>query len=149
MMEMSRFLYEKSVSYKRHLIIPFVFGIADGNYIYSYKLLSDIGHKSEFHKADNPAGIFSGALNDIIQIAKEHLDQTVDVVDTVDNFKGRYTYRNSLIVISQVAGKYFYDHYPADKLNNIAAPKLFESEQDCINWVKQGIDRSYIKQLQQ
>lgn len=42
---MSRLLYEKSVSYKGYLIIPFVFGIANSQSIYSYKLLSELGLK--------------------------------------------------------------------------------------------------------
>jgi hypothetical protein len=48
-----------------------------------------------------------------------------------------------LIVIHEGAGKYFYDHYKPEELNNVAAPKLFKSESDCISWIKQGLDRSH------
>ncbi len=45
---MNRLLYEKSVSYKGHLIIPFIFGKADSEAIYSYKLLSELDEKENF-----------------------------------------------------------------------------------------------------
>lgn len=45
---MSRLLYESSVSYKGYLIIPFVFNQVDGNDIYSYKLLAEIGYRSRY-----------------------------------------------------------------------------------------------------
>jgi hypothetical protein len=141
---MSRLLYEKSVSYKGHLIIPFIFGVADSKSIYSYKLLSEFGHKGKFHKAENPAGIYSNSSNSIIAIAREHLDNNSDVVTTIDYFKYRYTYRENLIIVHETAGKYFYDHYKAEDSNNVAAPKLFNSEYECISWIKQGLDRSSI-----
>ena len=137
---MSRLLYEKSVSYKGHLIIPFVFAIADANPIYSYTLLSELGHPGKFHKSENPAGNYSGSIEGIIDVAKSHLDVNSDVVSSSDNFKCRYTYRHNLIIIYEVAGKYFYDHYKPDSLNNVAAPKIFKSETECINWLKQGLD---------
>ena len=140
---MNRLLYEKSVSYKGHLIIPFVFGMADGESIYSYKLLSELGHKGKFHKSENPSGIYSDSSDSIIDIAKEHLDKNLDIGTSVDYFKCRYTYRDNLIVIHEGAGKYFYDHYKPEELNNVAAPKLFKSESDCISWIKQGLDRSH------
>lgn len=139
---MSRFLYEKSVSYQGHLIIPLIFGIVDSSCIYSYTLLSELGHKGKFHKAENPATIYSNSLDEIINVAKAHLDENSDIVNSLDLFKIRYTYQDNLIIISNLSGKYFYDHYPPDQLNNIAAPKIFQSEIDCINWVKQGLDRS-------
>lgn len=138
---MKRLIYENSVSHRGHLIVPFVFGMADGYSIYSYKLLSDLGHKGKFHKSENPAGIYSGGIASLIEIAKEHLDRHTDVLSQVDYFKYRYTYRHNLIIIYQQCGKYFYDHYPPDSLRNLAAPKLFLSEQACINWIKQGLDR--------
>jgi hypothetical protein len=141
---MSRLLYDKSVSYKGHLIIPFVFGVADGQSIYSYKLLSELGHKGKFHKSENPNGIYSNSVEGIIAIAKEHLDETSDVVSREDYFNRRYTYRNNLIIINEASGKYFYDHYKPDSLNNIAAPKIFKSEHECMSWIKQGLDRSHI-----
>lgn len=143
---MSRFLYEKSVSYKGHLIIPFVFGIVDGNPIYSYVLLSELGHKGKFHKSENPVGMYSCSISDIIDIAKSHLDDNSDVVTEGDYFKSRYTYRCDIIITYKLADKYFYDHYKNDSLNNVAAPRLFASEQECITWVKEGLDRSHINE---
>lgn len=137
---MSRLLYEKSVSYQGYLIIPFVFGKADNYEIYSYKLLSEIGHKSKFHKAENPAEIYGSSISNIIAIAKEHIDQNSELVSQGDSFKSRYIYRHNLIIVFQEGGKYFYDHYPPELLNNIAAPKLFKSEYECLNWIKQGLD---------
>ncbi|MEH2287952.1 hypothetical protein [Nostoc sp.] len=143
---MSRLLYEKSVSYKGYLIIPFVFGKADNYEIYSYKMLSEIGHRSEFHKAENPAQIYGGEVSNIIDIAKEHIDQNSESVHLGDSFKSRYVYRNNLIIIFQEGDKYFYDHYPPELLNNIAAPKLFKSEYECLNWIKQGFDGRHVRQ---
>ncbi|MGB7444003.1 MAG: hypothetical protein WA919_23305 [Coleofasciculaceae cyanobacterium] len=139
---MSRLIYEKSSSYQGHLIIPFVFAMIDSKSIYSYKLLSELGHKGKFHKIENPAGICSNKLDIIIDIAKEFLDENSDVVNSADVFKRRYTYCHNLIIVHEESGKYFYDHYKQDNLNNIAAPKIFASEQECLNWVKQGLDRS-------
>ncbi|MBW4615366.1 MAG: hypothetical protein KME21_19235 [Desmonostoc vinosum HA7617-LM4] len=140
---MSRLLYESSVSYKGYLIIPFVFGKADNYEIYSYKLLSAMGQKSQFHKAENPAEIYGSSPSNIIDIAKEHIDKYADFVIEGDNFKSRYIYHNNLIVVFQENGKYFYDHYPPELLNNIAAPKLFKSEYECLNWIKQGLDKRH------
>jgi hypothetical protein len=141
---MSRLLYENSISYKGHLIIPFIFEIADRQVIYSYKLLSELGHRGKFHKSENPAGIYSNSIDNIIDVAREHLDKESDIVSNVEYFKRRYTYQNNLIIIYEGAGKYFYDHYKPEALNNVAAPKIFKSEQDCINWIKQGVDHSNI-----
>lgn len=141
---MNRLLYEKSVSYKGHLIIPFIFGAADEKSIYSYKLLSELGHKGKFNKAENPAAIYSDSSDSIIAIAKEHLDNYSDVGTSIDYFKCRYTYRDNLIIVHAAGGKYFYDHYKPEELNNVAAPKLFNSEYECISWIKQGLDRSSI-----
>ncbi len=141
---MSRLLYEKSVSYKGYLIIPFVLGTVNGQVMYSYRLLSELGHKGKLHKAENPTGICSNSIDSIIDIAKEYLDKKSDIRSRVDYFKQRYIYHNNLIIINEGAGKYFYDHYNADTLNNIAAPKLFESEQDCIDWIRQRLERSLI-----
>lgn len=135
-------LYEKSISYQGHLIIPFNFGRVDEQLIYSYKLLSELSYKGKLHKSDNPAGIYSSSIDSIIDIAKEHLDTNSDVVNNLDYFKCRYTYRHNLIIIYEESGKYFYDHYKPDSLDNVAAPKIFKSEQDCISWIKQGLDHS-------
>ncbi|AFZ26820.1 hypothetical protein Cylst_4759 [Cylindrospermum stagnale PCC 7417] len=143
---MSRLLYENSVSYKGYLIIPFVFGTADNHEIYSYKLLAEIGHKSQFHKADNPAKVYGSSINNIVDIAKEHIEQHSDFVSQGDSFKSRYVYRHNLIIVFQEGGKYFYDHYPPELLNNIAAPKLFTSEYECLNWIQQGLLGRHIKQ---
>jgi hypothetical protein len=144
---MSRLLHEKSVSYKGYLIIPFLFGKADNYEIYSYRLLSEIGHKSQFHKVENPAGICGNSINNIVDIAKEHIDKHSEFSHQGDNFKSRYIYRNNLIIVFQEAGKYFYDHYPPELLNNIAAPKLFKSEYECLSWIKQGLDGRYTRQI--
>ncbi|WP_017653718.1 hypothetical protein [Fortiea contorta] len=143
---MSRLLYESSVSYKGYLIIPFVFGKADSYEIYSYKLLSEIGYKSQFHKADNPAGIYGNSINNIVEIAKEHIDKNSKFVSQEDRFKSRFIYRHNLIIVFQEGGKYFYDHYPPELLNNIAAPKLFKSKYECINWIKEGLEGRYTRQ---
>ncbi|MBW4646152.1 MAG: hypothetical protein KME23_24695 [Goleter apudmare HA4340-LM2] len=143
---MSRLIYESSVSYKGYLIIPFVFGKADNYEIYSYKLLSETGYKSHFHKSENPAEIYGNSINNIIEIAKEHIDKNAEFVSKGDGFKSRYIYRNNLIIVFQEGGKYFYDHYPPELLNNIAAPKLFKSEFECLNWIKQGFEGRYTRQ---
>lgn len=139
---MSRLLYENSVNYKGHLIIPFVFGIVDGQHIYSYHLLSELGSKGKFQNVKNPAGIYSSSIDSIIDVAKEHLDEHSDVVFSQNIFKSRYTYRLNLIIIYGMSRRFFYDHYPPEELRNIAAPKLFKSEMDCMNWVKEGLDRA-------
>ena len=137
---MSRLLYEKSVSEQGYLIIPFIFGRVDDQIIYSYTLLSELGHQGKFHKLENPVGICSSSIDGIIKVAKEHLSENSDVAAQDDYFKCRYTYRDNLIIVYQQNGKYFYDHYPPEKLNNIAAPKIFLSERECLNWIKQGLD---------
>ncbi|MBW4630800.1 MAG: hypothetical protein KME30_02505 [Iphinoe sp. HA4291-MV1] len=143
---MSRLLYENSVSYKGYLIIPFVFSTIHNHDIYSYKLLSEISHKSQFHKTENPAEIYGSSIESIADIAKEHIEKHSDFVSHGDSFKFRYVYRNNLIIVFQEAGKYFYDHYPSDSLNNIAAPKLFSSEYECLRWIKQGMDGLHMQQ---
>lgn len=142
-----RFLYENSVSYQGHLVIPFLLEKLEVDQIYSYTLLSDLGHKSQFHKVDNPAQVYSNSVLNIIELAKQHLEMYSDINTKLDYFKNRYTYDNNLIIIHEQGGKYFYDHYPPEQLNNIAAPKLFKSEIDCINWVKTGLERNHIQQI--
>ena len=142
-----RFLYENSVSYQGHLIIPFLLKKLEIEPIYSYTLLSDLGYKGQFHKVDNPAQVYSNSVSNIIELAKQHLETHSDINSKIDYFKNRYTYYYNLIVIHEQVGKYFYDHYPPEQLNNIAAPKLFKSESDCINWVKTGLERNYLNKL--
>jgi hypothetical protein len=143
---MSRLIYEQSVSYEGYLIVPFVFGKADNYEIYSYKLLSELGSKSRFHKKDNPAQIYGNSTDNILQIAKEHIDNNLEFVSQGDYFKSRYIYKHNLIIVFQEGGKYFYDHYAPDSLNNIAAPRIFKSEYDCLNWIREGLQERYIRQ---
>lgn len=146
---MSRLLYEKSVSFHGHLIIPFICVITDVNALYSYRLLSELGHKGKFNKLENPAKTYANSVDSIIAVAKEHLAQNLDVISNVDYFKSRYTYRHNLIIIYEGAGKYFYDHYKPEELDNVAAPKIFSSEQECINWIKQGLDHDFPRVTQE
>ncbi|MDJ0705652.1 MAG: hypothetical protein QNJ46_20495 [Leptolyngbyaceae cyanobacterium MO_188.B28] len=144
---MNRLLYEKSVSYKGFLIIPSVYRRLSGETLYTYRLLADIGHKSSLHQADNSAGLYSSAIEGIVKIAKAHLNTQPPGTELtnqygVDHFKHRYTYRHNLIIVAEAGGKIFYDHYPPFELRNIAAPRIFTSPQDCMQWVKQGLDRN-------
>ncbi|MBE9177687.1 hypothetical protein IQ268_03720 [Oculatella sp. LEGE 06141] len=138
---MNRLLYEHSTFCRGYLIIPFQYGQADSQAIYSYRLLSEIGHKGHFHTATNPAKLYSDSIDGILQIARDDLTQFSDSDSYDDYFKRRYTYRDNLIIVIEAAGTFFYDHYPPTELTNIAAPKLFESEAECLNWIRQGIDR--------
>lgn len=142
---MARLLYEESVSFRGFLIIPFAYSRLNGEIIYTYCLLADVGHKSSLHQADNPAGVYSSTIAGIIKIAKGHLNTHppgTEFTDQygVDHFKHRYTYRNNLIIVAEAQGKVFYDHYPPFELRNIAAPRIFISQQDCMQWVKRGFD---------
>ncbi|MTJ28842.1 hypothetical protein [Aphanizomenon sp. UHCC 0183] len=137
---MNRLLYESSVAYKGYLIIPFVFGKVDDYEIYSYKLLAEVGHKSRFHGSENPAAMYSNTVTNIVDIAKEHIDLNMDFVSQGDFFQSRYVYRHNLIIVYQRNSRCYYDHYAPDSLTNIAAPKLFSSPYECLNWVQQGLD---------
>ncbi len=139
---MNRFLYESSVSHRGYLIIPFGTGSVNDKKIYSYQLLCELGNRGKFHQFENPAELYSSSIEKLIAVAKKHLDQFSDILSQVDYFQSRYTYRDDLIIIHHEARKYFYDHYKPDSLKNIAAPKIFKSEQECITWVKAGLDRS-------
>ena len=136
-----RFLYEKSVTYQECLIIPFVYSYVDRQNIYSYSLLSEQGYTSILHQAENPAKLYSNQLQKIIAIAKQHLDSQV-TLEGSRYFRQRYTYNHNLIIIHQEANKCFYDHYAPTKLTNIAAPKIFNSTQECIEWVRSRLERS-------
>lgn len=138
---MNRLLYEKSVSYKGHLIVPFMLGRLGSFTIYSYKLLSEKGYTSHLHESDNLSGVCSNSLEDILKIAQQNLDEKIISYLGLDHFQERYIYQNSLIILHHQSGKYFYDHYPPEQLINIAAPKLFISANDCLSWIKQGLDQ--------
>jgi hypothetical protein len=138
---MNRLLYEKSVSYKGHLIVPFILGRIGCETIYSYKLLSEKGYTSPVHESDNLSGICSNSLEDIVKIAQQNLDEKIISYLGLDHFRERYVYHNNLIILHNQSGKYFYDHYPPEQLTNIAAPKLFISANDCLSWIKQGLDQ--------
>lgn len=142
---MSRFLYEKSLSYQGNLIIPFLFTRVGGEMIYSYALLSEKGYKSELHKAKNPSGICSNNLKEIIEIAQEHINRYGKSSTIYDYFQQRYTYQNHLIILHQEQDKCFYDHYLPHELINIAAPTLFLDPDDCMAWVKQRLDRHRVR----
>jgi hypothetical protein len=142
-MKEGRYLYEKSVSYQGHLIIPFVRSRVNRQPVYSYALLAELGHKGLFDQAENPNQLYSCHLKRVIEIAQKHLEDFFGVVKSPhDYFQNRYTYRHNLIIVHEEMGKFFYDHYLPKVLKNIAAPKIFESETECIDWVKQGIDRN-------
>ena len=144
-----RLLYEKSISYRGHLIIPFRFATASHvreEPLYSYVLLSELGLEGPLHQAENPGGLCTDSPPRIETIAQEYLDTHVASNPKTDYFKNRYIYRDNLIIIFEMGGKYFYDHYPPSELHNIAAPKIFTSEQDCIDWIKDGMDRIHVDQ---
>lgn len=142
-MIINRFIYKNSVSHQGYLIIPYVLAIAPKNYpIYSYKLLSELGHKGNFHIGENPTGLYTNSIEKIIKVAQSHLSENSDVEHYDDYFKLRYIYNDDLIIIHQEGDKFFYDHYKPDNLTNIAAPKIFQSEYECINWIKAGLDQA-------
>lgn len=141
-MAMSRLLYERSVGYKGHLIIPFVYASIDVDRIYSYRLLSELGYQGKWNFAENPAGIYSSKINGIVEIAREHLDKNSDVLRPLDIFKPRYTYRDHLVIIYGADTRFFYDHYPPEELTNIAPHRFFKSEVECMKWIEEGLNRS-------
>lgn len=137
----SPFLYSQSVCYRGHLIIPFEQQRLMGHRIYAYGLLSELGHRGQLHRRINPAQLHSSNIDGIIDIACDHLDNAQAEPDSgLDAFARRYIYRNNLIVVSESRNKFFYDHYPPLELRNIAAPRVFSSEQECLSWIKLGLD---------
>ena len=148
---MKRLLYEYSAAHRGHLIIPFMLGTIGEETVYSYKLLSELGHRGNFHKAENPWGLCVSVANQeepyspssIIDVAKEFLDESSDIKHDCGYFNRRYTYCNHLVIIIQAADRWFYDHYPPEDLNNIAAPKTFNTEHECLTWIQQGLNRNY------
>lgn len=170
----SPFLYDQAISAQNYLIIPFQYGRVGGYPIYSYGMLSAFGHRGAFHQATNPARLYSGSPSGILEIAQEHLAQTLIVVRSEDPprrdgirrfqaklaqaqrfahrpeewgdrgpdpFYHRYTYRGHLMIISELRGRYVYNHYLPYELRNIAAPKLFASASECLTWIKLGIEQ--------
>ncbi|MEO0375138.1 MAG: hypothetical protein AAF329_11055 [Cyanobacteria bacterium P01_A01_bin.17] len=136
-----QFLYEHSVIHQSYLIVPFAYGTVAGVVVYSYCLLSLVTNQAPLHRRKNPADRYTETLEGIIEIAKDHLDKNPQAEQPLSYYQRHYVYRHNLIIISAIGSKVFYDHYPPNHLNNIAAPKIFASEQDCIHWVKQGLDR--------
>ncbi|MEC4805839.1 MAG: hypothetical protein SAJ72_16425 [Jaaginema sp. PMC 1080.18] len=146
---MTKFLYTQSLSHRGYLIIPFEFAKFDQEMVYSYILLSDKGYKGSFHKAKNPAQLYSSNLEEIIAIAQTHLDEKTEESHDIDYFRQRYVYRENLLILHEEAGKCFYDHYPPNELRNIAAPKLFYTARECLSWVKRGLDRNVLSKPMQ
>ncbi|NJM76790.1 MAG: hypothetical protein HC852_14620 [Acaryochloridaceae cyanobacterium RU_4_10] len=136
-----RYLYEKLAFHYGYLVIPFKCGMISGSDLYSYQLLCAFERQGHFHKAVNSTEEVAVSVERSIAIAQSFLAQHSDLPSAADYVQQRYVYQGNLILISEIAGKYFYDHYPPDRLTNLAAPRLFETEADCIAWVKQGIDR--------
>ncbi|WP_404787055.1 hypothetical protein [Altericista sp. CCNU0014] len=139
-----RYLYEKLAFYYGYLAIPFQCGMISGSDLFSYQLLCAYERQGQFQRAVNPTEEYAGSVERIMAIARAFLETHSDLRDAPSYEQQRYVYQNNLILIAQIAGKYFYDHYPPDSLNNLAAPKLFEDERACIDWVKQGIDRLHL-----
>ncbi|MGK7908197.1 MAG: hypothetical protein AB4040_13360 [Synechococcus sp.] len=144
---MERYLYEKSVAHRGFLIIPFLAGNLSGRSLYSYVLLAGYGYQHQWHKAENPAGCFTEDPYEVVQAAKAHLDKADAVGGPEQYFRHRYTYLNNLVVLYKAAGKYYYDHYAPYGLNNIAAPKLFPTEQECIEWIRLGLLRRAVREV--
>jgi hypothetical protein len=174
----SPFLYEQAHADRGHLIVPFQYAQVSGYPIYSYALLSALGHRGALHQAVNPAQLYSISLDGILDIAQEHLVQKAHLapensrpedslsedslpkslpqehlgqvhgdrpearhLDFRNAFRQRYIYRGHLLIVGEIRGRYFYDHYSPYELRNIAAPKLFASESECLSWIKLGLDR--------
>jgi hypothetical protein len=136
-----RYLYEKLAFHCGYLAIPFQCGMISGSDLYSYQLLCAYDRQGHFQQAVNPTEEYAGSVERVLAIAQTFLEHHSDLPSTTAYVQHRYVYQGNLILISHIAGKHFYDHYPPDSLNNLAAPRLFEDEETCIAWVKQGIDR--------
>jgi hypothetical protein len=136
-----QYLYEKLAFHCGYLVIPFKCGMISGSDLYSYQLLCAFERQGHFHKAVNPTEEYAGSVARVVAIAQTFLEHHSDLSFPPPYVQQRYVYQGNLILISQIAGRYFYDHYPNDSLTNLAAPRLFEDEEACIVWVKQGIDR--------
>lgn len=127
--------------HRGYLIIPFLYGTVTGVMLYSYRLLSLVSSQATFHRAENPCDRIAEDPLSMIEMAKAHLDEHLAEEQTPDYCQQHYVYRHNLIIISAIGDRVFYDHYPPSGLNNIAAPKIFASEQECAEWVKQGLEQ--------
>jgi hypothetical protein len=136
-----QYLYEKLAFHYGYLVIPFKCGMISGADVYSYQLLCAFERQGQFNREVNPTEEYSASVERVMAIAQTFLAHHSDLSSVTNYVQQRYIYQGNLILISQIAGKYFYDHYAPYNLTNIAAPRLFEDEADCITWVKQGIDR--------
>jgi hypothetical protein len=136
-----RYLYEKLALHYGYLVIPFRCGAISGADLYSYQLLCAFERQGQFNREVNPTEEYSASVERVVAIAQAYLEAHSDLPSAINYVQQRYVYKDNLILISEIAGQYFYDHYPPDTLTNLAAPRLFETEADCIAWVKQGIDR--------
>jgi hypothetical protein len=136
-----RYLYEKLALHYGYLVIPFQCGTISGADLYSYQLLCAFERQGRFNREVNPTEEYSASVERVVAIAQTFLATHSDLPAAINYVQERYVYQGNLILISQIAGQYFYDHYPPDTLTNLAAPRLFETEADCIAWVKQGIDQ--------
>ncbi len=138
----SPFLYDQSTPERGHLIIPFQYVHVSGYPVFSYGLLSELGHRGPLHRSINPAQLYSSSVEGIVAIAREHLAQAdVQSRSSFDVFQNRYVYQGHLLIVGEIRGKFFYDHYPPYVLRNIAAPKLFATEQECLSWIKLGLQQ--------
>lgn len=139
-----QYLYEKLAFHCGYLVIPFQCSMISGADLYSYRLLGAFERQGRFHEAVNPTEEYAGSVERVMAIAQTFLEHHSDLPSATTYVQQRYVYQGNLILISEIAGKYFYDRYPPDRLQNLAAPKLFEDEDNCITWVKQGIDRLHL-----
>jgi hypothetical protein len=140
-MSSHRYLYENLILCRGYLVIPFQCGAFRGANLFSYQLLSAFERQGRYHKVVNPTELYENSVEAILGVAQNFLNRDSDLPIAPAYAQKQYLYQGNLVLISNMAGKFFYDHYSPDQLNNLAAPKLFESEADCIAWVKQGIDR--------
>jgi hypothetical protein len=142
---MHRFLYERSIVHKGYLVIPYVAGRLEDKAIYSYALLAAAGHTNPWHQTTNPAGLYAEDGLKILEVAQAHLDEAAVAGGSDDHFQRRYTFLKNLVILYETANKVYYDHYAPTSLVNIAAPKLFAAEQDCIEWIRRGLSHRQVE----
>ena len=145
---MTKYLYEKAASHRGFLIIPYEAARLSGRPLYSYVLLAGYGYQHQWHKTENLAGVYTEDIYEVVIHAKAHLDRHEACGGKESHFSGSYTYLRNLVVIYEAAGRFYYDQYAPESLTNIAAPKLFSTKQDCIEWVRLGLLRRAIRQVQ-
>ena len=144
---MTTYQYDKATAHRGFLIVPFEVTRLSGRPLYSYVLLSGYGSQHQWHKSGNLAGIYAEDIYDVIHHAKVHLDRQDACGGKSGHFSNSYTYLRNLVVIYESADRYYYDHYAPDSLTNIAAPKLFSSKEECIEWVRAGLLRHTIRSV--